>query len=153
MELKEYVNKSVLCWLATVGEDMAPNVSPKEIFTLLDEDTLLIANITSPISERNIIANARVCVSLIDVFEQRGFKLKGTAEVIEPNSDIGEEYLRSIRTIADESYPVKNIFVIKIESKSKIMAPSYFLFPDTTPDSQIKNALTTYQVSHYQHKR
>ncbi|OCQ23223.1 flavin-nucleotide-binding protein [Pseudoalteromonas luteoviolacea] len=153
MELKEYVNKSVLCWLATVGEDMAPNVSPKEIFTLLDEDTLLIANIASPISERNIIANARVCVSLIDVFEQRGFKLKGTAEVIEPNSDIGEEYLRSIRTIADESYPVKNIFVIKIESKSKIMAPSYFLFPETTPDSQIKNALTTYQVSHYQHKR
>ncbi|KZN61693.1 pyridoxamine 5'-phosphate oxidase family protein [Pseudoalteromonas luteoviolacea] len=153
MELKEYVNKSVLCWLATVGEDMTPNVSPKEIFTLVDDDTLLIANIASPISERNVIANANVCVSLIDVFEQRGYKLKGTAEVVDTNSNTGAQYLKSIREIADESYPVKNIFVIHIESKSKIMAPSYFLFPDTTPDSQIKNALTRYQVSNYQHKR
>ncbi|KZN39715.1 pyridoxamine 5'-phosphate oxidase family protein [Pseudoalteromonas luteoviolacea] len=153
MDLKSYVNKSVLCWLATVGEDLVPNVSPKEVFTLISEDILLIANIASPISEGNILVNSNVCVSLVDVFEQRGFKVKGTADVIDIESDLGQRYLKAIRDIADESYPVKNIFEIRIESKAKIVAPSYFLFPDTTTDSQIKNALKTYQVSDYLHKR
>ncbi|MCF2859523.1 pyridoxamine 5'-phosphate oxidase family protein [Pseudoalteromonas sp. SMS1] len=153
MELKAYINQSVLCWLATVGEDLMPNVSPKEVFTLANDDTLLIANIASPISERNIYANANVCVSLIDVFEQRGFKLKGSAKVIDIHSELGQSYLKSIREIADESYPVKNIFEVCIESKSKIVAPSYFLFPNTTAESQIKSAMKTYHVSPRLHKR
>ena len=28
----EDLDRAVLCWLATVDEDMVPNVSPKEIF-------------------------------------------------------------------------------------------------------------------------
>ena len=31
-EMKKYIDKSVLCWLATSNAENIPNVSPKEIF-------------------------------------------------------------------------------------------------------------------------
>jgi predicted pyridoxine 5'-phosphate oxidase superfamily flavin-nucleotide-binding protein len=37
------IDKSVLCWLATVSEDLIPNVLPKEIFTYFGEDNIIMA--------------------------------------------------------------------------------------------------------------
>ncbi|MDA9639519.1 pyridoxamine 5'-phosphate oxidase family protein [SAR116 cluster bacterium] len=45
--VKDYIERSVLCWLATVDGDQ-PSVSPKEIFTNYGDDTIMIANIASP---------------------------------------------------------------------------------------------------------
>ncbi|MCO4785317.1 MAG: pyridoxamine 5'-phosphate oxidase family protein [Marinomonas atlantica] len=147
MQLLDFAEKSVLCWLATVSEDAVPNVSPKEIFTFVDENLVLIANIASPESERNIKMNPKVCVSFIDIFEQRGFKVKGTAQVVTSEDSHWPEYLAALKVLAGESYPIKNIFVVSVESSSKIMAPSYGLFPDTTtPESQVEGALDTYKV-------
>ncbi|CZF83255.1 Pyridoxamine 5'-phosphate oxidase [Grimontia celer] len=146
MTIKEYADKSVLCWLATVDEGLMPNVSPKELFAALDNETLLIANVASPVSEKNIQVNNKVCVSFIDVFEQRGFKVKGTARVIDAASAEWKGYLAELRKLADERYPIKNIFEVKIESSARIIAPSYFLFPETTAESQVESALTTYKV-------
>lgn len=147
MDLLDYSEKSVLCWLATVSADATPNVSPKEIFTFINEELLLIANIASPESERNILINPKVCVSFIEIFEQRGFKVKGTAQVITSEDNNWLEYLSSLKVLAGESFPIKNIFAIKIESSAKVMAPSYGLFPDTTtPESQVEGALKTYNV-------
>ena len=53
-EVRQAVDRSVLCWLATVDADGQPNVSPKEIFCAIDDVTLLIAEIASPVSRRNI---------------------------------------------------------------------------------------------------
>jgi predicted pyridoxine 5'-phosphate oxidase superfamily flavin-nucleotide-binding protein len=74
-EVLNYASRSVLCWLATVDENGQPNVSPKEIFAVFDSEHLVIANIASPMSVRNIGVNPRVCVSFIDVFVQKGFKV------------------------------------------------------------------------------
>jgi len=81
-EIITSAQKSVLCWLATADAQGQPNVSPKEIFTFYDADHFLIANIASPNSVRNIAANPRVCVSFIDVFVQKGFKVSGVAQNI-----------------------------------------------------------------------
>ncbi|MFK5037181.1 pyridoxamine 5'-phosphate oxidase family protein, partial [Klebsiella pneumoniae] len=67
-EVKNYIDKSVLCWLATSNRQNEPNVSPKEIFTYKDDKTLLIANIASPNSIANINENPNVCVSFVDIF-------------------------------------------------------------------------------------
>ena len=76
-DIKKSIDTCVLCWLATVDKDQQPNVSPKEMFTYLDDHTLLIANIASPNSVRNIAQQPKVSVSFVDVFTQKGFKLKG----------------------------------------------------------------------------
>jgi predicted pyridoxine 5'-phosphate oxidase superfamily flavin-nucleotide-binding protein len=81
--IRTSIADSVLCWLATVDADGQPNVSPKEIFCVHGTDTLLIADIASPVSVRNILVNPKVCVSFVDVFRQHGWKLSGSACLIE----------------------------------------------------------------------
>ncbi|MEL6255795.1 MAG: pyridoxamine 5'-phosphate oxidase family protein [Bacteroidota bacterium] len=53
-EIKDYIDRSVLCWLATSSAENFPNVSPKEIFAFYGSDKIIIANIASPQSIRNI---------------------------------------------------------------------------------------------------
>jgi len=60
---ENYFDQFVLCWLATVSEKGVPNVSPKELFIFEQEKQLLIANIASPQSVKNIRANPQVYVS------------------------------------------------------------------------------------------
>ncbi|MEL6483738.1 MAG: pyridoxamine 5'-phosphate oxidase family protein, partial [Bacteroidota bacterium] len=46
-EVKQYIDQSVLCWLATTAMDHMPNVSHKEFFTFFDDEHLFIANMAS----------------------------------------------------------------------------------------------------------
>ncbi len=77
--IKASIQGSVLCWLATVGSDGMPNVSPKEIFASFGDESLIIANIASPQSVKNVEFCSKVCVSFVDVFIQKGCKIKGEA--------------------------------------------------------------------------
>jgi len=47
-EIKESINKSVLCRLSTASIENVPNVSPKEIFNHFGTDKIIVANIASP---------------------------------------------------------------------------------------------------------
>lgn len=79
-DIQTMAQRSVLCWFATVDASGQPNVSPKEIFAVLDSEHIVVANIASPGSARNMRANAKVCLSFIDVFAQKGYKeLRQTA--------------------------------------------------------------------------
>jgi len=55
---------AVLCWLATVDPTGTPNVTPKEIFAFYGDGHLVIADIASSNSVRNIRSHPSVCVSL-----------------------------------------------------------------------------------------
>ena len=68
-EVQDAASRSVLCWLATVGADGQPNVSPKEIFAVFDEAHLVIANVASPGSVRNIAVNPHVGLLFIQLGE------------------------------------------------------------------------------------
>lgn len=85
-EIKSVAQRSVLCWLATADKNGLPNVSPKEVFALVDDEHMVIANIALPQSAKNIQVNENVCVSFIDVFVQKGFKVIGVATDVRPLS-------------------------------------------------------------------
>jgi len=70
--LRTAIETSVLCWLATVDADGQPNVSPKEIFCMgAGPNEVLVAEIASPVSKRNLSKNPKVCISAVDIFAQR----------------------------------------------------------------------------------
>jgi uncharacterized protein len=144
LEVKKYIDNSVLCWLATVDAGNMPNVSPKETFTYYGDDLLLIGNIASPNSLRNTRHNRNVCVSFVDIFVQKGYKLKGVASVIGPGEPLFEEYLKPLTDLIGTAFPVSAIWAIKITSAEPVMAPSYFLVPGTSEEGQIKSALENY---------
>lgn len=145
-EIKKSIQVSVLCWLATADESGIPNCSSKEVFTFYGESSLVIANIASPESVKNIRANANVCVSFIHVFKQKGFKLKGVAEYVTPESDKYPKLFELIQPMVGDVFLVQGIILVAAKSIRPIVAPAYYLVPGTTEVSQIKNAKQTYAV-------
>jgi predicted pyridoxine 5'-phosphate oxidase superfamily flavin-nucleotide-binding protein len=145
--MKTDIENSVLCWLATVDQDGTPNVTPKEIFSCHGDDRIIVADIASTNTVRNIRSHPSVCVSFIDVFRQRGFKVVGSATIIEPhNADcavVGANVLR----MAGSDFPIRHLISIQIERVSRIWAPSYTLFPDRTEEERVRSAYETYGVA------
>lgn len=145
-DVRESIEKSVLCWLATANRDNEPNVSPKEVFAYQDERTLLIAHIASPQSVLNIEENPNVCVSFVDIFVQKGFKLKGRATLINRGNYQYEQKARLITDLFGDQYPIRAIIEVIVTKVESIQAPSYFLYPNRTEESQIRLAMKSYQV-------
>jgi uncharacterized protein len=151
-EVKKYIDKSVLCWLATSNKQNEPNVSPKEIFTYKDEKTFLIANVASPNSINNIVENPNVCVSFVDVFVQKGYKLKGTAMLIHKSDSDFIERVKPLIDLYTDEFPIISVIEIEIKNVDLIQAPSYFLYPDRTEKFQIESAMKTYRVKNIDEK-
>ena len=145
-EVKNNIERSVLCWLATVDQNGCPNVSPKEVFAADGESRMLIANIASPESVRNIQFNANVCVSFIDVFIQKGFKLRGRAIVIAKSDPRFGPMATPLIAITKGTFPIHSIIEIQVTDVAQILAPSYRLIPGATEEAQIKSAMATYGV-------
>ena len=146
-EILASAQKSVLCWLATADAQGQPNVSPKEIFTFYDAEYLLIANIASPRSFRNIVANPRVCVSFIDIFVQKGFKVSGVAQnILKADADY-EKWAAPLNAMAGPRFPMHSVILIQATACERILAPSYQLYPNqTTEQGQTASAMRAYGV-------
>ena len=144
-EVIKYIKQSVLCWLATSDKDNFPNVSPKEMFTHF-EDKIIIANIASPNSIHNIEENNRVCVSFVDIFVQKGFKIKGQAKIIHKNDADFRTKVKPLIDLYSDKFPINAVIEITVQKVESIQAPSYFLFLEITEEQQIESALKTYKV-------
>jgi len=140
------ISNSVLCWLATVSNDGLPNVSPKEIFTNYGEEHIIIANIASPQSERNIEQNNQVCVSFIDILLQKGFQLKGQAEIIKQGDLEFMKMEKVLTKFTEGKFPFESVFSIHVHSIKPIIAPKYWLYPETTEAEQIESARKLYGI-------
>ena len=140
------IENSVLCWLATVDDDGHPNVSPKEIFSYCGDDSLIIADIASPNSVKNIKANSHVCVSFIDVFRQKGRKINGIAEIIAPDDERFDIVGKTVLAMAGPDFPVKHILKIKVTKTAPIIAPSYWIFPEKSEDDRLRSGYEIYGV-------
>ena len=144
--IKESIDNSVLCWLATSSVENVPNVSPKEIFSYFENDSIIVANIASPQTVRNLKQNKNVCISFIDILKQKGFQLKGTAEIIEKSSSEFPKMENILNTLTEGNFPFATITKIKVSAAKPIIAPKYLFYPETTEAEQIENAKKTYGI-------
>lgn len=146
-KVRKTMETSVLCWLATADSRGRPNVSPKEVFCAFDDRHLVIANIASPLSAKNIDENPHVCVSLVDILVQKGHKLVGSAINVRRRATGYERWLAPLRPVVADRFPVRSVFVVRVERVAEIVAPSYLLFPESTSESlQIEAAEAAYGV-------
>lgn len=144
--VKSSIEQSVLCWLATANEHGEPNVSPKEIFAAYGEDEIIVANIASPGSVKNIKANPKVCLSFVNIFTQKGHKVKGEARVLlEGDEGHDERYAVLFRMVGD-AFPIQSVIQLVISHVSPILAPSYHFHPEMTEQTRVKSAYRSYGV-------
>ena len=143
-EIKVAIGDCVLCWFATSSADNIPNVSPKEIFCFFENDIIIVANIASPQTVKNIRENKNVCISFIDILKQKGFQLKGIAEIIENSSKDFSRMEKVLLHLTEGKFPFATITKITITSSKPIIAPKYLLYPHTTEQEQIESAKKSY---------
>ena len=141
---KRLIEKSVLCWVATVNKDGQPNVSPKEVFELHTNNRLVFAVIASPNTLKNIKQHAKVGVSCLDIWTQKGVQMNGIAEIIDPIDNEFKELEQLLNSKNKGVFKFRNIISIKITEAKILLAPSY-QFLETTEEKQIINADETYR--------
>lgn len=144
--VQRLVDESVLCWLATSSTLGQPSVSPKEIFTVFNNDSIIIANIASPNSARNIKENPNACVSFVNVFTQKGYQITGTAQYLRSGDDGYSETEQILLGRTQGMFPFKSVFRVMAQEVNEIIAPRYRLYPATTEQDQIASAMISYGV-------
>lgn len=145
--VRDVARRSVLCWLATVDAQGRPNVSPKEVWAMVDDRHVVVANIASPETARNIAQQAKVCLSFVDVFVQKGFKLTGLAREVRADSPEFGKWAPPLQAMVGQRFSIHSVLVIQVQSVAAIVAPSYLFYAeDTTEASQVEAAMRTYGV-------
>ena len=145
--IREAARRSVLCWLATVDAEGQPNASPKEVWAIADEQHVVVANIASPLSVRNIGQHPQVCLSFVDVFVQKGFKLLGTAREVRAVDPEFATWAKPLLAMVGQRFVIHSVLVIQVHSVAAILAPSYRFYPDdTTEASQVVSGMRAYKV-------
>ena len=145
--VQEAARRSVLCWLATVDAEGQPNVSPKEVWAIADDMHVVVANIASPHSVRNIAQQPQVCLSFVDVFVQKGFKLLGRAREVLADDPEFATWAKPLLAMVGQRFIIHSVLVIQVHSVAAILAPSYRFYPhDTTEASQVVSGMRAYKV-------
>jgi uncharacterized protein len=136
-DIKMIVEKSMLCFVATVNTNGSPNVSPKSTLKVYDDKHLIFANIASPNTIKNIQRDPRIEINCVDVFLRRGYRFKGTASVYNGTSPIFLELVRSIEIEHGKEIPVSDAILINISEIKPILSPAY-TFIDGIKEDDLK---------------
>lgn len=87
--------------------------------------------------------NSYVCKSFIDILLQKGFKIKGKAEIIGKTNSEFTEMEKVLTKMTGGKFPFATITKITIEEIKPIIAPKYLLYLETTEKEQIESAKKT----------
>ena len=125
-DMQRVVHEQQLGFVATVGPDGSPNLSPKGTTRVWDDDHLFFADLCSPQTVSNIRHGSQVEVNVVDPFVRKGYRFKGSAVVHERDTDGYEEGIRRLReggsTLTDR---VENIVVIEVLEARALISPAY----------------------------
>src|SRR5579864_1462884 len=81
-DMKRVVNEQRLAFVATVCPDGTANLSPKGTIAVLDDSRLVFIDIRPPGTIRNLATNSSIEVNVVDQFCRKGYRIKGTAQVV-----------------------------------------------------------------------
>jgi len=130
-EMKELVERQRLGFVATVCPDGTPNLSPKGTVCVLDDEHLIFADIRSPGTVSNLRTNPNVEVNVVDHFVRKGYRFKGTAQVL----DAGPDFERHVafftnRGMLDAPGRIRAIVIVRVDQARPLISPGYDLIAD-----------------------
>ncbi len=86
-EIKDFL-KNHLAYVATANEKGVPNVVPKGDIAILDDNTVVFADLYSHQTRENLTKNANIAITIVNPAGYKGYQLKGKAKIVEH----GKEY-------------------------------------------------------------
>lgn len=122
-DMKRVIEEQRLGFVATVNADGTPNLSPKATFIVLDDATIAFAEIRSPNTIRNIARGSPVEVNFVDPFVRRGYRFKGTAEILPRGTDGFDALLGRFGSRLEPL--IGAVATIKIRQAMALISPAY----------------------------
>src|SRR5919206_3890195 len=122
-EMKQVLSEQRLGFVATVGPDGTPNLSPKGRKTAWDDDHLVFLDIHSPRTTANLRRNPSVEVNVVDPFARKGYRFKGIAEVLTAGAqyDAIVAFYRPRGTRA----MIQAVVLMRITAAAPLVSPAY----------------------------
>lgn len=142
-DMKQLIEQQRLGFVATVCPDGTPNLSPKGTVCVLDDEHLIFADIRSPGTIANLRVNPNTEVNVVDHLLRKGYRFKGTAEVLDDGPDF-THYVEwfSARGMRDAPARIRAIVIVKLSQVRPLISPGY----DTIPDEA---SMRAYWIKHY----
>jgi len=117
-DVKKVLEKIQWGSVATASKDGVPNVSPKGSFRIVDEQTILFADIFSEHTRKNLIENPKVAIDIVDAETVSGYQLKGTGYQLKGTAtlaDSGPLFDAAKEELAGMGFPApKNLVTVTV---------------------------------------
>lgn len=117
--------------VGSVSADGIPNISPRYVLGVLENEKLLFADAFTNKTYHNINAWPRVSVAIFDRDTQGGYQLKGSAEEVKDHSLISQAENR-LKEFGIQEKPkkvwtlaIKEVFSLEPSSKSRYPSSHY----------------------------
>ena len=122
-DMQRLVREQRLAFVASVGADGTPSLSPKATTLVYDDDHLAYLDIASPGTRANIARNPTVEINVVDHILRRGYRFKGTARLL----TCGAEFDRAITLFGRSRFieRSKGVVLIRVERASPLLSPAY----------------------------
>ena len=151
--MKRVVAEQRLAFVATVCPDGTPNVSPKGTIAVWDDEHLVFADIRSPGTIANLTRNPAIEVNVVDPFARKGFRFKGTAEVVRDGErfaailDFYRGRLVDTSSRKKMEAAVRAFVLVKVERALPLTSPAY---DDGSDEESIRSKWISYYSSLHQ---
>ena len=123
--IKNFVNSQKLGYVATVSNDGTPNLSPKGTIVVMNESTLVFADIRSPQTIQNLQNNPSVEINVVDPFQRLGYRFKGECKIINEGPEF-DKILDYYANVGIKS-KINSVVIVDVESMSEVTSQSYDL--------------------------
>jgi len=123
--MQRVVREQRLGFVATVCPDGTPNLSPKGTTTVWDDDHLVFADIRSPGTVENLKLNPAVEINVVDAVRRKGYRFKGTAQVLTEGSLFDEMVRFYGETVERAAERVRSIVIVRVERALPLTSPAY----------------------------
>jgi predicted pyridoxine 5'-phosphate oxidase superfamily flavin-nucleotide-binding protein len=122
-DIIQFVNRTKLGFVATVCADGSPNLSPKGTTVAWDDEHILFADIHSPGTIQNLLANPAIEINVVDIFTRKGYRFKGHA-IVYSNGKVFDDVVEFYRNAGSE-HKIQNVVLTKVQQVLAISSPAY----------------------------
>ena len=125
-EMRRLVDRIRLGFVASVGPDGTPNLSPKGTLAVWDDDHLVFADLASPRTVGNLRERPAYEANVVDPFTRRGFRFRGTARVVDPGPDL-EPFLPFFARlgVVRVEERIHAVVLLRVERARPLVSPAY----------------------------
>ena len=126
-DMRRVIAEQRLGFFATVCPDGTPNLSPKGTIAVWDDDHLVFLDLASPQTVENLRANPAIEVNVVDQVVRKGYRFKGTAEVLAdgPVFDAVIARYAADRDLADYAGRARHVVLVDVSSAAFLVSPAY----------------------------